>query len=1296
MGKGSLVAAAEDLASAAEKGLGDAGGKLGGFMHDTADTADKNLGNALKNEGEVKDSFDKLNPDKSTSSPTKVHGESGEPGAHSAGGGQDYSGDDPNRLGAGDGVHDAAPPGGQAASKDPVDLVSGEMFLPQQDTSLPGVLPLVLERTHRSGYRKGRSFGPTWAATVDQRIEIDDDGIHFAAADGVVLHYGIPGRPGQRMQPAEGARWPLSWDRKSDTITIEQPEAGLTLHFPPGPVPALHRPLAAVTDRGGNRLTYAYDADGVPTDVYHSGGYHLVLESQYTRGGTRIRAVKLADPRGEGDTTLASFGYDVAGRLVETFDSNNRPLVFEYDDEDRITSWTDRNGYRYGYEYGPDGRVVRAEGTDGYLAAEFAYDTEARTTRITDSLGGVTEYHWNERLQIVRVVDQLGGESRIEQDRYGRVLSYTDELGAVTRTERDEHGDPVRIERPDGGAMHLVYGAPHQPVEVTEPDGAVWRYVYDDLGRVTRVTDPAGAETAFEYGERGGLAALTDPLGAVVRYEHDQAGLPVAITDPAGGHTRLERDPLGRVVAVTDALGAVTRAGWNADGRLAWTEAADGTREEWSYDAEGNVLERWAPGGAATKYEYGPFDKVTARIDPTGARYEFAYDTELRISRVLNAAGQAWKYGYDEVGRLVEETDFSGGRVTYRMDAVGLVSERTNALGQITAYRRDALGRLTGRDAGEDSGSAAFAYDDCGRLLRAESAGVVLEYTRDRVGRVLSESIDGRTTTYEYDLVGRLLRRRTPSEVVSEWTYDAAGRATGLAGSAGTLLAFERDVAGREITRRIGPLAALSNTYDAAGRLSATALWVNDPAGLEQPRHAQYRTYLYRADGAPVEVTDGLRGATAYRLDALGRVTGVQAANWTEAYAYDGVGNPVHTAAPGDRDTAGDREHAGTRPIRAGRTDFAYDEAGRMTRARRRTLSGQTRETVYRWDTEDRLTELTTPDGRTWRYRYDALGRRIAKQRLDEHGTAVEEVWFTWDGNRVAEQVSVRPDSSAQALTWDYEPSTYRPVAQTRTRWAAGATQAEVDREFFAIVTDLVGTATELVDERGAIAWQRPPETLWGSPIEAAPGTAEHDETVDCPLRFPGQYYDPESGLHYNLHRYYNPETGAYLSSDPLGLEAAPNDFTYVANPLTWFDPLGLNPYQTTPEDIFGFGNASGPKGGRPKDFGVADGSQNIGPFPDGAGKYNGASTLTQDGIGRTSLKGKYHKLPAGTQLPDDLGLYADGSDVGGTHAYGHRTIYPKQAMSVDTFVNKVKALPWTNKDENGNVYDKPDGKKKK
>jgi RHS repeat-associated protein len=117
------------------------------------------------------------------------------------------------------------------------------------------------------------------------------------------------------------------------------------------------------------------------------------------------------------------------------------------------------------------------------------------------------------------------------------------------------------------------------------------------------------------------------------------------------------------------------------------------------------------------------------------------------------------------------------------------------------------------------------------------------------------------------------------------------------------------------------------------------------------------------------------------------------------------------------------------------------------------------------------------------------------------------------------------------------------PVIEPSQEW--------VDEQFYAIVTDLVGTATELVDADANLAW-RQRTTLWGSEVgrEASDGY--------CPLRLPGQYFDPESGLHYNYRRYYEPASARYQSADPIGLEGGPNPHLYVRNPTRWSDPLGL------------------------------------------------------------------------------------------------------------------------------------------
>ena len=143
----------------------------------------------------------------------------------------------------------------------------------------------------------------------------------------------------------------------------------------------------------------------------------------------------------------------------------------------------------------------------------------------------------------------------------------------------------------------------------------------------------------------------------------------------------------------------------------------------------------------------------------------------------------------------------------------------------------------------------------------------------------------------------------------------------------------------------------------------------------------------------------------------------------------------------------------------------------------------------------------------------------------------------------VAEETRVA-DGVTATTVWEWEPGTHRPLAQlTRT-----LTDDEVDERFHAIVTDIVGTPTELVGPDGDVAGSAR-ASLWGRTVWTGAST---------PLRFPGQYHDDETGLAYNLHRYYDPETGQYASPDPLGLAPSPHPYNYVPNPTAEIDPLGL------------------------------------------------------------------------------------------------------------------------------------------
>ncbi|MCF2532294.1 DUF6531 domain-containing protein [Yinghuangia soli] len=1044
---------------------------------------------------------------------------------------------------------------------EPVDIATGEMVLDHVDVDLPGTLPLVLERRHRTHFDRGRWFGRRWCSTFDQHLALTPEGVRLILADGVELAYPVP-EPGGTVQPVGGARWPLHWDgRPGGVFTLTDPQSGRAWTF--APHPALRDPVLPVTslaDRNGNRVEYLYDAEGTPCEVRHSGGYRIAVDTADGRiTGYRLLGADPATHLRSDDPAhsirLRRFGYaapdgrEGTGDLTESIDSTGLPMVFGYDGQHRLTSWTDRLGDWYQYTYDDAGRCVHGTGSEGFLDNTFAYDDTARVTRMTDANGAVWEYAWDEWGRMVRRTDPLGNTARQEWDPYNRLAATIDPHGAATRFSYDEAGNRTGIVYADGSYTIIDYDTVlNVPLRIINPDTTVQRFTYDERGNMLTETDELGAESAYAYDNRGGLVSARDPLGGIAKFARDAAGLAVLLADPTGATVRAERDAFGRTAATTDANGATTRLAWTVEGLPAWCEHPGGGRESWTYDPSGNLVAHLDAAGGISRFAYGPFGLRIAQTAEDGTRHTFAHDRESRLASVTGPDGATWSYTYDAAGRTLTDTDFDGRTLCYEHDAAGQVTAQVNGAGQRIEYRRNVFGQVVEARHADTGHATTFTYNTARHLASVTGPDARLVYERDAHGRVVAETCNGRRNTYAFDALGRLTRRTLPDGQATDWTYDPAGRLTRIA-TGGHTIAFVHNALGRETERRYDGRIRFGQEWNAGRRIAAHTISVGDDvdpvtAALSPglgPAELLRRTYGYRADGYLTSVDDSVRGRHTYDLDPAGRVTRVTGADRSEQYAYDAAGNlSFGTAGQASGD---DPQHrpSGHRVTRAGPDTFAYDGQGRMVRRTRQFPSGDVRSWTFTWDADDRLRTATTPDGACWHYAYDPLGRRIAKRRPDDPSQDVE---FVWDGMRLAQEVT-----AAGTTTWHYDAESWRPVS--RSHYTASGSAESAD--FHAVATDLAGAPTELLDEQGEIVWQRH-TTLWG---------ARPDDTHDpfeVRLRFPGQYHDAETGLSYNFFRYYCPETASYISPDPLGLEAGPRPYAYVRNPNALVDPLGLKP----------------------------------------------------------------------------------------------------------------------------------------
>ncbi|MFI5621936.1 RHS repeat-associated core domain-containing protein [Nocardioides sp. NPDC051685] len=1021
----------------------------------------------------------------------------------------------------------------QEGCGDPVDVATGAVFLQQTDLTLPGDLPLVLSRKHSSDWTYGHWFGLSWSSTFDERIDVHTDLVGRTSA--VVVAADTRAHVFKNLTAGEDARpvagGPLRLQAGEDGgYRLLDTATGETRHY--GSVVGGTAWLSSISNPSGDWIRFTRDEQGAPTEVTHSAGYRV----QVATTGNRITGLAVTRADGTDAIEVTGYRYDANGDLVGVVNGSGEEMEFAYV-QHRLTRWVDRNGTFYDYVYDDRGRCVSQGGSDGVMRNTFAYGepnaSGLRETRVTDSRELTTTFKINSRYQVVATIDPLGGATSSEWSEQNQLLARTDPLGRRTTFVYEDASNLTEVTRPDGSQVTMEWAdTPAGPRMVRQvlPDGSVATLGYDEAGRRTSATDATGATTLFGYGADGHLTSVTDALGRVRTIETDAAGLPRRVVEPDGRWVEFERDHFGRVVASTDALGARTTYSWTVDGQLASRVLPDGSREAWTYDGEGNPVSYTDPAGRVTMARFTHFDMPAEVMAPDGTTTRYTYDPELRLTSVTSPQGATWLYEYDEAGRLASETDYNGRTLTYAYDTAGQLVEQTNGTGQRLAYAYDALGNVVAEQAGDQA--TTMAYDPVGRLLRATSPDVDLVIDRDPLGRVLAESVNGRRVAKTYDALGRPTHRTTPAGVETEWSY-GLGLAPERMTVAGQEIAFEHDLSGRETRRTTGDLV-LEQTWDLLGqpltqRLERDA--ASSPADV-----LQERTYAYESAGRLIGVDDKLTGARRFELDLADRITSVALDDSvSEMYSYDPLGNITRSATGGG--DAERREYNGTLLARAGRSRYAYDNQGRLVRHTRTRLSEKPDTWLYEWDANDRLTAVRTPDGTRWTYLYDALGRRAAKRRHADDGSIAEETLFAWDGAVLVEQTG----GTGETLSWAHQG--YQPLAQVEL------TQEDVDARFYSIVTDLAGAPSELVGSDGELHWHAH-RTIWGVSLDASP----------TPLRFAGQYLDEETGLHYNNQRYYDPDTGRYLSLDPLGLAPAPNPNTYVGNPTTWMDPVGLSP----------------------------------------------------------------------------------------------------------------------------------------
>ena len=883
----------------------------------------------------------------------------------------------------------------------------------------------------------------------------------------------------------------------------------------------------------------------------HDTPAERISEYRYDAYGQMILMREMDDAT----TALAEtrYTYDNYGNRTSTIDALNHSTQQTHNVQGQPLQITDAKNRIWTRSYDALGNLLTTTSPEPLnQLITYTYTPTGKVASVRNALGDTTRFSYDVRDRLVLTTDPYNKTITTTYNRQNLIASRTDESGVITRYTYDAERRLSSVVDGQNNTIRYIYGthgaAENVMSEVRYPTYTQRSY-YNQNGYLTQQTSTLKEgtvyRTVFEHDAKGRVIRSTDSADRITRYAYDALDREIRVTHPDGSTIQTRYDDRSQVLEVINELGRpIRRYEYDAYGNLTREYGQESINLRYSYDANNNLATRTDALGQVIRYDY---DAANRRTTETHLPNASADDSQAvkQISYTYNAANSLTGYADSDSGALYTY-DKKQRRTSEQLTVNGLQQNSTAVssltLNQSMGYQdNDNLVSMTYPDGTQASyrytannllqsvsidGAGTITYSNF-KWLQAQTTtlpgGTTRSHTFDGLQRSLSQTVKdpAGTSVYEegfsFDAIGNIDRRTRESaldQTAYFYGYDSRDRLTEVDTLA--ISDYQAQVAAEQ--------AANQNQSDTTENTSQNNNATNT-ANNAQP--TAFERFQYDATGNRMAVQTPPSSTRSNSSNTSSSLSQTYALDTEWQYTLD---NQLQSI--GGQTLASDiRGNLTTRWVGTALQQYSYDHLNRLTTV----TEGPTIIATYAYDPFNRRIKKTVA-GNSTVFSYSDQGMsaevNLATTNTSTNGS---------NTNTSVTRANTTVYGYAPQGLWGTDPLFIKPAGE--------------GSQVVYPITDHLGTPQMLVNQAGATVWEGQ-YSAFGIPLDQTNQNNRSDGSQK--LRFPGQYVDSETQLYYNWNRYYDPETGRYITSDPIGLADGVNSYMYAyGNTLKNIDPDG-------------------------------------------------------------------------------------------------------------------------------------------